>query len=522
MRWISVYPRMWFYFALMLSFVLSSTAQVSQTPSASNSNEALTDTVRQLQEQVQELRKTVQTMQSEAAQYRQETIELKQELDATRSQQTADNSSTADGSSVHLVADSDRSAQSGKDDDRKARLDEEYQLLSGKIDDQYQTKVESWSKYRVRFSGIVLFNLFSNIGTVDNIDIPSLAMYTPPGTSGGSFGASLRQSQLGFAVTGPTFAGARTSADIRFDFGGGFSGVPNGTNYGLAWLRTGTARLDWTNTSVVVGQDALFFSPNSPTSFAAQSIPTLAYAGNLWSWTPQARIEHRFALADDSTLVAQAGILDNLSGSIPSNSTYRSPDPGESSRQPAYATRLAWTKTIFGQPFVIGGGAYYGRQNYGFSRNVDGWAAMTDFNFPLHRMFALSGKFYRGKAVGGLSGGLGTSIVASGDLAQPSSMVYPVNSTGGWIQLKFQPRSTLEFNAAYGEDNPFAADLRYFPNGGVYGVYLGRNQGTIANVIYRPKSDLLFSAEYHYLKTYSIFPFDYSASQFNLIMGVLF
>ena len=49
------------------------------------------------------------------------------------------------------------------------------QLLSGKIDEQYQTKLESASKYRVRFSGIVLFNLFSNNGSVDNLDVPQSA-----------------------------------------------------------------------------------------------------------------------------------------------------------------------------------------------------------------------------------------------------------------------------------------------------------------------------------------------------------
>ena len=54
-----------------------------------------------------------------------------------------------------------------------ASLDEEYQLLSGKVDEQYQTKVESASKYRMRLSGIVLLNLFSNVGTVNNADIPS-------------------------------------------------------------------------------------------------------------------------------------------------------------------------------------------------------------------------------------------------------------------------------------------------------------------------------------------------------------
>jgi hypothetical protein len=126
---------------------------------------------------------------------------------------------------------------------RAATLDEEYELLSGKVDDQYQTKVESASKYRMRLSGIVLMNLFSNQGTVDNIDLPTLAFARPAGDSGGNFGATLRQSQLGFEVFGPTVAGAKTRADLQLDLAGGFPSLPNvvanGAKYGESryWLR---------------------------------------------------------------------------------------------------------------------------------------------------------------------------------------------------------------------------------------------------------------------------------------------
>jgi hypothetical protein len=129
------------------------------------------------------------------------------------------------------------------------------------VDDQYQTKVESASKYRVRLSGIVLMNLASNQGVVDSIDLPTLAYGEAPGGSGGSFGATLRQSEIGFEAFGPTVAGARTTADLQLDLAGGFPPVPNGINSGLVRLRTATMRMDWTNTSVVVGQDAIFFSP---------------------------------------------------------------------------------------------------------------------------------------------------------------------------------------------------------------------------------------------------------------------
>jgi hypothetical protein len=160
--------------------------------------------------------------------------------------------------------------------------------------------VSDESGKRIEVSGAAVGHCFDESGEqsgcVDSIDLPTLAYARPPGDSGGSFGATLRQSEIGFEAFGPTVAGAKTTADLQLDLAGGFPPVPNGINSGLVRLRTATLRMDWTNTSVVVGQDAIFFSPNSPTSFATLAIPALSYAGNLWGWVPQIRVEHRVAL----------------------------------------------------------------------------------------------------------------------------------------------------------------------------------------------------------------------------------
>ena len=79
-------------------------------------------------------------------------------------------------------------------EDRVASLEESTQLVNSKVDDQYQTKVESASKYRVRLSGIVLLNLFSNHGATDNQDFPSYVTGSSAGT--GNFGATMRQSEI--------------------------------------------------------------------------------------------------------------------------------------------------------------------------------------------------------------------------------------------------------------------------------------------------------------------------------------
>ncbi len=506
----------------------ASYAQEPAGPAEATSTTSLSDSVRELREQIRELQSAVTEIRSESQQYRAETAELRRQLDAVRASSTGGNTvatDTAAGTGTYNPSAPPVQADAQEDQkmEHAATLDEEYQLLSGKIDEQYQTKVESASKYRMRLSGIVLLNLFSNTGTVDNEDIPGIAYGRPPGGSGGSFGGTLRQSQIGLEVFGPQLAGARTKADLQLDLGGGFPRTLNGVNFGLLRLRTGTMRLDWARTSIIAGQDGLFFSPSSPTSFASLAIPALSYEGNLWGWVPQLRIEHRFSLGENSNLLLQGGILDSLSGEPPVFDSYRTPQAGERSRQPAYATRVAWSRTLYGQPLRIGVAGYYGRQSYGFNRNVDAWAGMTDLDLPLSHGLSLSGKFYRGRGLGGLGGGIGRSALFSGDPNSLYSQVRGLNSAGGWAQLKYRPASKLEFNGAIGEDAPYMADMRAFPNPQAYGdPSLARNQGSLFNVIYRPRSDLLFSAEYRHLKTFIIDQGTYNADHINLMMGVLF
>ena len=287
-------------------------------------------------------------------------------------------------------------------------------------------------------------------------------------------------------------------------------------------------RMDWANTSVVVGQDEIFFSPNSPTSFASLAIPALSYAGNLWGWIPQIRVEHRVALGEDSSLIFQGGILDPVSGEAPGSASagtsyYRQAGPGEASRQPAYGTRVAWTRNVFGQPLRVGVGGFYSRQDYGFSRSVNGWAGMTDVELPLSHRLSLSGELYRGEALGGLYGGIARSVLFNGNPTLAGTEVRGLNSVGGWAQLKYRPASKWELNAAFGMDNPYASDLKYFPYSQAYGdATLARNQGSFVNMIYRPRSDLLFSVEYRQITTYALTDGGNSAGQLNLMMGVLF
>jgi hypothetical protein len=415
--------------------------------------------------------------------------------------------------------------RSAADSDRIATLEENQEILNTRINEQSQTKVESGSKYRLRLSGIVLLNLYDNRGFVDNQDFPQVAephQLQPLFVSHSSFGATLRQSQIKLQTFGPDIAGARTSADLEFDFAGGFANTWNGVAMGIVRLRTGTFRLDWANTSIIAGQDRLFFAPLAPTSLATLATPALSYAGNLWAWTPQVRVEHHFRLSDVSSVVLQAGILDSVSGDLPESNFYRYPSWGEESGQPAYAARVSWSHRVFGQNFTVGAGGYYGRQDWGFKRTVDGWAGTTDVTLPLGKLFEFTGEFYRGRAVAGLGGGIGQSVLLNGSFIAPSTTFRALDSMGGWAQLKFKPKANFEINAALGLDNPFAGEMRRYNSNTIYPESYVRNLSPLVNFIYQIRSDILFSTEYRHLQTSLLDAGSNNANHVNFSLGYIF
>jgi hypothetical protein len=407
------------------------------------------------------------------------------------------------------------------------QIEENQSLIDAKVTEQAQTKVESGSKYRLRLSGMLLMNVYDNRGFVDSQDVPEIALPASSVDSSTGFGGSLRQSQISLEGFGPDIAGAHVSANVKFDFAGGFPQTPNGTAFGIMRLRTGTFRMDWTNTSIVAGQDYLFFSPLSPTSLANTAVPALSYAGNLWGWIPQVRIEHRIAVAGSSTLSLVGGILDSFSGDVPGflpTSSYdRYPTWGEQSGQPAYAGRIAWSRPAFGQMFGLGVGGYFGPQTWGFSRNVNAWAATFDLNLPLGKVFDLSGSFYRGNALAGLGGAIGQDVLMSGPLTSAGTVVQGIDSMGGWVQLKFKPKENFEINGALGDDNPFASELRRFPGSPTYyGELLSKNISPFVNFIYEVRSNVLLSAEYRRLKTFELDDNAYTANHTILSLGYIF
>ncbi len=459
--------------------------------------------MQQLQQEVEQLTSSLQAMRTEVQACRDEIHSLRAELESAKA--AVQQGSPGTNEQVeHALAD----------------LREDEAVNESRTATLYQTKVESGSKYRVRLSGLALFNTFVNRGTVNTISVPNLALPTPEGQPGGNVGATFRQTLFTLQAFGPEVWGARTSASVQFDFYGGFTRTLDGYVLGLAHLRTADISFDWDKWSLHFSQDKPFISPLSPTTLAAIGTPEFAYSGDLWTWTPQIVAERTWELSEKVKPHLQFGVLDPLDGEAPTSFYLRAPEAGELSRTPGIAARQSWDFPLLGQTATIGYGGYFARQNYGYNRVLDAWAATLDWNLPFGERWALSGELHRGIGLGGMWGAIGTSVVYTGPENSGYASVVGVNTVGGWSQLKFKPASKWELNGAFGEESPFAADLLQNADPTYQPVL--RNWTTMVNVIDHPRSNLLLSLEYRHLNTVLFGGQTRTAEHINLGVGVAF
>jgi hypothetical protein len=403
---------------------------------------------------------------------------------------------------------------------------DDWDVLNARVEEQRQTKVESASKYRLKLSGIALFNAFATSGQVDNLDLPAIAVARFPGYSSGSLGGSVRQSIIGLTGIGPVIFGARTQADFQMDFFGGLPSSYGATTSGIAEVRLARIRFDWKDTSLVAGLDYPFFSPNLPTTYMSVAVPGFAAAGNLWNWTPTIRAERRFTGAL-SPFKVEAGFLDPTSyASYTTNTDSRLASPTENSRQPTYAVRLSANTKSENGPASIGISGVYSPQRFFGGYTVEGWAGALDWKVPLLPRTELTGQFFTGRGIDGV-GGVPLSPLRPASSVQYAVVTAPALASlgvmGGWSQFKFKLDARNEFNVAAGTGGRNSSGLR---DAAISNVFLSsvpaRNQMLFVNYIFKPRSDLLFSAEYRRLRTYDITGGPDTAGQFGLALGFLF
>ena len=509
--------------ALLYAFPASAQSS-SKTPTAMSQ--------RELDAQVRSLSQSLEQTRAELAESRSEIRELRAMVEQVLKKVGSPGMPVPDGAAHQELASlsmpdfsssANVNAKSAVQETPVQVTQDDLQIVNTRLEELQQDKVESASKYRLKLSGIVLFNAFSQSGQVDNLDVPTLAFPRSSDQSSGSFGVTLRQSILGLSGVGPDLLGARTSADVQADF---FGGLPSGygsSGSGIIRMRVARIRFDWGNTSIVAGLDSPFFSPDVPTSYMSIAVPGFAASGNLWTWTPSLRIEHRFN-ANASQFKVEAGILDpgTWTGVVEGG---RAPTPGESAWQPAYSFRLSENGRNENRPWSFGASGIYFPQRFS-SGTISGWGAIADWKVALLPRAELSGEFFTGK---GLDAFGGVPYVA---VLNPANSLYnyvtapglaDLTMMGGWSQLKFKLNTGNEFNFAAGTGSRDSSGVRALAMADPEIAALSpRNQMFFVNYIFRPRPDLIFSVEYRRFRTYPNSGDPAFAGQVGLAAGFLF
>jgi hypothetical protein len=398
-------------------------------------------------------------------------------------------------------------------DDRLSTLEEQVEINTAQIKEQAQTKVESDSRFRVRLSGMVLMNTYLNAADSSVRSSPTRAPADWPASPRNNVGANLRQSIVGLAMEGPRAAGARVSAEAEFDFYGTTGDTYQGNVLGNLRLRTASTRLDWERTSLTIGLRPAMISPLNPSSLASVWYPALSRAGNLWQWRPQIILEHRAPLRESSELILQGGLLTPFGETLDSEVI----EGGLN-----YQGRAAFRHNLdTDRKFEFGVGGQAGNRTFTFERKETTYVISSDWQIPLGSRFELSGEAYFGKAndLGEQSGVRADNYYnLSGPLENPATIIRGIHAFGGWAQLNIKARRALDFNFAFGVEDPrnrdVFADQRSLSNH-------FRNQVTSGNFIYQLRPNVLFSLEYRRLLT------DYAAGRrrnghYNLAIGYLF
>jgi len=512
----------WPSLCLVAFAVLPACAQGPASPSPAESQaelgakieaeiDALTHSIEQMQSQLQQSQADIQHL-------REMLGEVLRAQGAQGTQATTSAATAAAGERPSVPANPQAPAASAP----PAQITEDdWQVMNARLEEHEQVKVASASKYRLTISGIALFNVFDTSGQVDNLDAPSTAIAVAANGSG-SLSASFRQSLLGLRGIGPRVFGASTSADLQVDFLNGTAG-PYGLGAGIMGLRVARVQFDWRNASITGGLETPFFAPNSPTSYLSLAVPAFASAGNLWNWTPDLRAERRFDFASAEFKV-EAGFLDSV-GYAASAAQDRAPSPGEASRQPVYAVRLSGNNRMEDRAISFGFSGIYAPLSFP-GRTISASGILADWKFPLPAKLQLSGAFFSGKGLDGF-GGLALPSVQSQDylhylyVTAPTLASIPV--IGGWSQLKFTLNSRSEFNLAGGLGQRNAGRLRAAAQFDPLLLTIPpSNRVFFFNYIFRPRGDLLFSAEYRRFNTAAIFGAPNLAGQIGLAVGFLF
>lgn len=355
--------------------------------------------------------------------------------------------------------------------------------------------------------GTVYFNLFANDKGTNNSDIPLFA--TPTGK--GNTSASVRQTRFGLRIEGGKIKNARVSGIVEVDFYGGSPAISTGENFGVVRMRLANARLDWENTSVVVGQDWIPFAPNNPVSIADAAIPQFAAAGNPWARLPQVKIEQRW---NRGKIVWQGAVLAPQTGDSSSTASFlQQPNSGSLSRVPFVQGRISfndkdWFATKKNGSLGLSG--HFGRSRVtptsgpAIEEDINSYGIAVDWNSPLHKRVSWTGEVFYGRNLAGFQAGVFQNYNTDFATVQNNNLVASgvrgIKTIGGWTQIGFTPdwnKDKMAFYGSVGLDDPDNVDFISFKPRD----FRSRNLAWALDAIYKFTPQFQIGLEFRQLNT---------------------
>src|SRR5580704_1258096 len=154
--------------------VFAQTGSPSTTPASSQDLDA----------EIRSLTESLQQTRSELAQSRTEIRQLRTALEEVISKVNGLRPAAA-AEEKAAMAESPKSMANPTPSEGQGQANisqDDWDILNARIEEQRQVKVESGARYRLKLSGLVLLNVSSIGGQVNNLDLPDVAVPTSPGS----------------------------------------------------------------------------------------------------------------------------------------------------------------------------------------------------------------------------------------------------------------------------------------------------------------------------------------------------
>ncbi|MBU4211800.1 MAG: hypothetical protein KKD33_04365, partial [Verrucomicrobia bacterium] len=305
------------------------------------------------------------------------------------------------------------------------------------------------------------------------------------GESDNEFNITARETRLGLELAGPDMEGLKTTGKIETDFYGGNTANSPNLRLRLAYL---DLAMPW-GTSVRAGQDWETFITVIP---RIVNFSYLADSGALGLRRPQFRVTQEIPIYNKTKLVAKIAAARTIGEDIDGGMQ----DDGADSGYPSLQYNLCLeTPLLISRPAKFSVSGHWGNETVdqtvsnqvvnSDANDYNTWSVIGSIILPVHAKVALEGTIWQGENLDTYYGGIGQGI--------NKTLQKGIGAKGGYIQLITDLTEKLNWNLAYGVDDPDNQDL----NAG----NRSKNQMVFTSVYYKITSAVTAAIEYSYMTT---------------------